>query len=250
MPSAELLHDRTLVPPSRLAGLLAAKRQVTGASLIDLTEAAAGRFSVEQLEAVESGTVMVGDSDLRALAGLYGLDLGVVSPSRARLEVDADEGRLLVGAHAERFSPGEDDRAIMLRYLALVYRLRDAQPGVVIPARVGDLSVLAQVFGTSPEDVQRELEALMLRASPDIRFLHQQHRRRIAIPAIGILVALTVVGGLVLTARHDAATSAAAKAPAASTIRIGTPLVVDRVVDRDPGRATSVDIGAPLVIER
>lgn len=242
MPSAELLHDRTLVPPNRLAGLLAAKRSATGSSLIDLTVESAGRFSVEQLEAVESGTVMVGDSDLRALAGLYGLDLGTVSAGRTRLEVDADEGRLLVGVHAERFTPGDDDRAIMLRYLALVYRLRDAQPGVVIPARVGDLDVLAQVFATTPDDVQRELEALMMRASPDIRFLHQQHRRRIAIPAIGILVALTSVGGLVLSARHEAT--------AASSIRIGAPLVLDRVVDRDPGRATSVDIGTPLVIKR
>ena len=74
-----------------------------------------------------------------------------------------------VAGSQQRFQPGDDDRQIMLRYLALVYRLRDQTPGAVLPARVDDLDILAQVFGTDPDHVQHELESLMVVASREIR---------------------------------------------------------------------------------
>ena len=247
MARAALSPANTLVPPNRLADLLTATRLAAGLALGDIEERAAGRFSVGELQLIESGGLTLADEDLRAIAPLYGVDLGAVAPSRAVLEIDRAEGRLVVADTQQRFLPGDDDRQIMLRYLALVYRLRDQTPGAVLPARVDDLDILAQVFGIDSDLVRHELQSLMIGASREIRSLHRSHRRRVAIPAIGILVALTAAGGLLLTSRGSDASDATSPAvsSAAPRVSIGRPLVIMR--DNAPLGPT-VNIGDPLVL--
>lgn len=238
----------TLVPPNRLAGLLTSTRLAAGLDLRDIEALAAGRFSVGELQLIETGGLTLTDDDLRAVAELYGVDLGAVAPARAVLEIDRAEGRLVVAGSQQRFLPGDDDRQIMLRYLALVYRLRDQTPGAVLPARVDDLDILAQVFGTDPDHVRHELQSLMVGASREIRSLHRSDRRRVAIPALGILVALTAVGGLLLTAGSSGSGPGGSPTPAAAArpiVNIGTPLVIHR--DSVPVGPV-VEIGDALVI--
>ena len=162
MARASLSPATTLVPPNRLAELLTTTRLAAGLALGDIEERAAGRFSVGELQLIETGGLALDDEDLRAVASLYGVDLGAVVPSRAVLEIDRAEGRLVVADTQQRFLPGDDDRQIMLRYLALVYRLRDQTPGLLLPARVDDLDILARVFGTDPDRVSHELQRLMV----------------------------------------------------------------------------------------
>ena len=243
MARASLSPATTLVPPNRLAELLTTTRLAAGLALGDIEERAAGRFSVGELQLIETGGLALDDEDLRAVASLYGVDLGAVVPSRAVLEIDRAEGRLVVADTQQRFLPGDDDRQIMLRYLALVYRLRDQSPGAVLPARVDDLDILAQVFGTDTDLVRHELQSLMIGASREIRSLHRSHLRRVAIPAIGILVALTAAGGLLLTNRSpDAAAATNTARPAA--VNIGQPLVITR---NSPGDLR-VNIGDALIV--
>ena len=249
MARAAVLPATTLVPPNRLAELLVQTRHNANLSLRDVEARAFGRFSVGELQLIETGAMALADDDLRAIARIYHLDLGSVAPSRAVLEIDRSEGRLVVADSRDRFLPGDDDRQIMLRYLALVYRLRNQTPGAILPARVDDLEILAQVFGTSADLVRSELEGLMGGAAREIKALHRTQKRRVAIPAIGILVALTAAGGLLLTSRTPQAT-AAPLAPGTAihrTFDIGTPLVIHR----DDATATpDVSIGEPLVIRR
>lgn len=249
----------TLVPPTRFAGMLSDARLKSGLSLEEICERAGGRYSIGDLRMIESGSMSLSDDALRSLASMYSINLAAVAPSRAILEIDRSEGRLIVGDKSGRFPPTEDDHQIMVRYLALVYKLRETEPGRPIPARNNDLDTLATVFGTTPDEVRRELELLMLKSVPEIRKMHRDLRKRVAIPALGLLVALTAMGGLILAPRGGGIEQKPATKPVASklattgNVNIGSgPLVISRAsVDSKISTMSGVNIGdGPMVIER
>jgi hypothetical protein len=252
MPVASAPVSDLLVPPARLASSLIASRTKQDLTLSDMELRAGGAFSLGELTQIEAGQLALRDPDLRILAGVYGIDLATVAPGRACLIIDRQEGRVALGDSVGNFKPEDDDRKIMLRYLALVYRIRNAQPGTPIPSRDDDLAVLADVFGTTSEQVRTELEKLMLRAAPEIRFQFGTFRNRLVVPALGILVALTAAGGLLLTSNNPV-TAAAKKT------NIGTAVSIERtaVGQTNIGDAVSVErpavghtnIGEALVIE-
>ena len=210
----------TLVPPVRLGALLVQQRNDAGFGIKAMAERSNGAFTATDLELVEQGLVSLADDDMRLVATLYGLDLRELSSQRAMLEIDRDERRVSIGEANEPFRPGADDHEIMLRYLALVYRVRDAKPGQILPARAGDLTVLADVLGTSPEAVRSALEQMMMNSVRELEQRHSMLRRRVIVPAIGALVALTAVGGIILTNRPAIATP--------HRVHIGSALTIDR----------------------
>jgi transcriptional regulator with XRE-family HTH domain len=237
-----------LVPPRRFGELLVTRRQELGRTSADLEAAALGRFSAGDLRQFESGLAAPTDEQLRHLAVIYGLDLSSITPQRAVLELDLREGIVSIGDEAERFRPTDDDREILLRYLAIVYRMRAINPGVSIPARVDDLATLAQIFSTTTTDIHAILDSLMLQERSEIRRRHQELRRRLVVPALGVLVALTSIGGLVLV-RHSDATAKATALPvpsAAIAVQIGDALTITRGAGDGVGYA----IGDAIVIER
>ncbi len=192
-----------------------------------------GRFSVGDLRLLESGTVAVSDDDIEAAATLYGIDLTQSTRGPAELVIDRSEGLLAIGQQERQFTPDDDDRDIMVRYLSLVYRLRNSSPGQILPARTGDLEVLAQVFSSSPEQVRLALEDLMLHHASDLRERHALLKRRFAIPTIGVLVALTAAGGLLLTSRAHQTPTSTTKSTATSSIEIGTAMTIERTASGD-----------------
>lgn len=237
MPVVSAPVSDLLVPPARLAASLIASRERQKLSLSDMELRAGGAFSLGELTQIEAGRLALRDPDLRVLAQAYGIDLSTVVPCRASLIIDRHEGRVALGDSVGTFKPQDDDRKIMLRYLALVYRIRNTPPGKTIASRDDDLTVLAAVFGTTSEQVRTELEQLMSLAAPEIRFQYGTFRNRLVIPALGILVALTAAGGLLLTS--NVPVTAAAK-PA----NIGTALTVER------SAAGETNIGEAVTIQR
>jgi hypothetical protein len=225
----DLASTPTLVPPVRLSSLLMHARVESNLSFEGMEAKAGGRFSVGDLRLLESGTVAVSDEDIEAAAALYGLDLTQSTRGPAELVIDRSEGLLAIGKQERTFTPGVDDHEIMVRYLSLVYRLRNSSPGQILPARTGDLDVLAQVFSSTPEQVRLALEDLMLHHASDLRERHSILKRRFAIPAIGVLVALTAAGGLLLTSRtHDPAGTSAKPTVATASVEIGTAMTIER----------------------
>jgi hypothetical protein len=224
----DLATSSTLVPPARLGTMLAQARAASHLSLPDLVARSQGHFSVGDLELLERGAVAVVDQDVEAAAALYGVDLSQSTRGHAELIIDRSEGKLAIGESTGRFAPNDDDRDVMIRYLSLVYRLRNSAPGQILPARNGDLEVLAQVFSSTPEQVRLALEDLMLHHAPALRETHSILRRRIAIPAIGVLVALTAVGGLVLMSRPEPAQP---KPVVGQSVEIGTAMTIERTAD-------------------
>ena len=181
------------------------------------------------LRQIEAGSVTLSDTELRTIAQIYNVDLGTVAPGRSRLEIDRSEGLLIVGGSSKRFLPDDDDRKIMLRYLSLVYKMRDTKPGKPLGPRDNDLVLLAEVFGCSVFDVRDQFDHLTTTAIREIQSLHGSLGWRKILPGLGVLVAITAVGGLLLTQQPTSAPVQPAKAAIVRThIAIGEPLVITR----------------------
>lgn len=241
-----------LVPPRRLGELLGRRRSEMGQSVAEIEHRSLGRFSAGDLALFEAGEASPTDEQLRHLADMYGLDLSAITPQRAFLELDLSEGLVSIGGEEERFDPDQDDREILLRYLAIVYRMRAINPGVVVPARNDDLATLALVFSTTPSEMRAKLESLMLGERAELRHRHSELKRRIVVPGLGVLVALTTVGGLLLV-RHGAGAALPLQSTTSPTnnasVEIGSALTVERAL-ADTADASDVEIGPAQVIER
>jgi transcriptional regulator with XRE-family HTH domain len=252
MPVATAQTSDLLVPPARLATFLTQARAEQQLSISDIELRAKGAFSQGELRQLEAGELALRDPDLRLLASAYGIDWSTIVPTRAALVIDRNEGLVSLGESVGQFKPQDDDRKIMLRYLALVYRIRNAQPGKLIASRDDDLEVLATVFGATPAEIRIQLEQLMLVAAPQIRFQHGMFRNRVIIPALGVLVALTAAGGLVLTSGGSSSITSAANIGSAITIeRSSAKTVASTVVaNAQAPVGGETNIGSALTIER
>ena len=241
----------TLVPPARLASLLIEARTSSGRELNDIELAGEGRFSMGDLRQIEAGSVTLSDNELRTIARIYNVDLSTVAPGRSVLEIDRSEGLLIVGENSKRFLPDDDDRKIMLRYLALVYKMRDTKPGAPLGPRDNDLAVLAEVFGCSVVDVRNQFDHLTTTAVREIQSFHGSLGWRKILPGIGVLVAITAIGGLLLTQQHNSAPVQPSPTPVVTAhIAIGQPLVIGRVSANTPavGTAEGIHIGDPVTV--
>jgi hypothetical protein len=248
MSSRSLSTLDALVPPASLASVLIAARAQQHRSLDDLEIASGGRFSVADLHQIEAGVVTLGDSALRAIARLYRIDLSTITPGRSKLIIDRNEGRILIGDTKGKFMPDDDDQKILLRYLSLVYKMRETKPGVVLGPRDADLEVLASVFGCTTNSVRDELLRLMRTATPELRGMYGSLRWRVALPALGVLVAITAVGGLILSRQADEAGAVGLTAASAqSEVRIGDAVVLE--ADPSMHRSTTVNIGDAISLD-
>jgi transcriptional regulator with XRE-family HTH domain len=210
-------RDVSLVPPYRLGRMLAEARQRKGLSLLDVERVSYGKFSVEALTVIEAGAWMVNDGVLQELSQLYGIELAGVVPQRSELVVDVDEGRLAIGRKGKHFAPNASPRQVLLRYLALISALRD-MAGSALPLREEDLRTLGHALSIGPGHVRRELDHLMVSSPKELEHLSHSLARRLAVPALGFVVAVTAAGGLLLVKQHNDTTGA----PAARTAHVST----------------------------
>jgi hypothetical protein len=152
------------------------------------------------------------------------------------------------GDRSARFDPPAEEPAdvtpeVLTQYLSLVYAMRDIEPGTPIPLRDLDIEVLCQALDQGAFDIERELHALMAETAPLARRTRSL-RRRLVVPAAGVLVAATAIGTLVFVQRQDDTT-----APA-STPAVSPPATTDvfEPVPVAPGEL-SVEV-PPIVYER
>jgi transcriptional regulator with XRE-family HTH domain len=210
-----------LVPPRRLGRLLAEARLERGLTVADVSAAIGGALDEVELLEVETGRRAIGDQDLTTLAELYGLETSSMIPSRSRLVIDLDEGVIDAdGTTAEL--PTEDGPSreqVLSKYLALVYSMRGQEPGTSLTLRLGDLDVLAEALGGDRRSIEDELVSLMVARPEPVRKRFRLLRGRTVVPVVGVLVASTTAGALVLT---DAAESSAAPSGTTATDRGAT----------------------------
>ncbi|MEM8704857.1 MAG: helix-turn-helix domain-containing protein [Actinomycetota bacterium] len=236
----------TLVPPRRLGGLLRQTRVAAGMELQDLATDAG--LTVVDLDDIEHGRRLIDDDLLARLAALYGIERAGLLPERAQLVIDLDEGRVAIDDR-DASVPGELDGAdaILARYLALVYHLRELPLGTKIGLRDADVDVLAAALGMTSPEVEVRLFALM--ADEDTVARDQQRiRRRLLLPLVGVVIAAVSSGVLLLVADADDGDQngpVATESTAVSTNAIVTDIGVGGAVEVNPAVAT--ELGNPAV---
>lgn len=172
----------------------------------------------------------------RSAPALAATDTKVRAP-RDTLIIDLDAGTVAAGPWSTTFSanrPEPDE--VLARYLALVYEMRQLEPGTTIPLRSLDVSVLSQALSMPPVDIENRLVVLMKPGNRQLAALRKLLKNRVALTA-AVAVAATAVGLLVLIPGGDAAP----QTPAGSETDNGVEVAPEPV---EP------EIGEGLTIER
>ncbi|MFN0090584.1 MAG: hypothetical protein ACKVWR_10015 [Acidimicrobiales bacterium] len=199
--AAQSLDSVSLTPPRRLGRLLAERRRAQGATLKELARRAEGRTTAAELALAEQGVCPLTDAEVRFLAELYGVGVDEEAlrqvSQRPRLVLDYDERH---GERVAAFTRRPSPEQVLARYLHIVCSMRGAAPGGSVSIRRDDVMMLAAGLGEPEEEVERLLLELM--ASP-AALAEAGYEERPAVPGIGILVAVTARGALVLEPAGD-----------------------------------------------
>ncbi|MFQ5556106.1 MAG: helix-turn-helix domain-containing protein [Acidimicrobiales bacterium] len=235
-----------LVPPRRLGSLLRGARRAAGIELGELA-ARSGPLSEVELDDLEHGRRLLDDHELAHVVALYGVDDTVLVPERSRLVIDLDEGRMVVARDDIAIEPMSDSDAVLARYLALVYHLRGLPMGTPIGIRDLDVGVLASALELDPADVERRLDRLLTEGTT-LRTTGESLRRRLLLPLVGVVVAATAIGVLVLVRDDDPAP--AGRGEPTGAVDTGEQVEPAGITPSgaDLGRPP-VDVGTPAVVE-
>lgn len=234
------LSAELLLPPKRLGTLLAEARLSHGYTLAEATEALGNDWDPIELLEVETGRKPLLDPDLAVLTQLYGITTSKLIPDRSRLVIDLDEGVLSVGAHQVALNADAHQRDVLARYLAMVYTMRELPPGREITLRNPDLDVLGAALRRPADEVEAQLRELMVDSSAIVAPRMRRLRGRLLVPAIGLVVAATTAGVLLLVKDSDASPgtddgAASADGSSSTPTEIGDAVVQERLADGTPG---------------
>ena len=186
---------KTAVPPNRLGQLLAEARLARGADLQDL--ATRSNFTVGELSDLEAGHRLLDDDLIGRVTTLYEIDCGLIVPQRSELVIDLDDQLLTVASEALPLDSKSRDH-VLERYLSLVYLLRNNPPGSQVTLRDQDLNVLAASLAERRELIEEQLLLAMRPDNEAVEGLFGWFRKRLWVPAAGVLVGATSIGALVL----------------------------------------------------
>lgn len=185
-----------LVPHRRLGAMLAQRREMHGYQLSDMARRSMGQFSVADLEAIEAGSVTLDDARIEALSLIYEFNSMPPSAQRSRLII-ADDEDLPTSLSPEDF----DDElvlSVLQRYVALLYLMRNKPVGEVLQVRGDDAAMLGHAFNRTQTDILELLENIMENDTDVLDTQAERMRRRLVVPAAGLLVGPTPLGMLVL----------------------------------------------------
>ncbi len=229
------LSAELLLPPKRLGTLLAEARLAQGYTLAEAADVLGEDWDPIELLEVETGRKPLLDQDLAMLTDLYGIATAKLIPERSRLVIDLDEGVLAVGAHQVALDAAAHQRDVLARYLAMVYAMREIPPGREITLRTPDMDVLGAALRRPADEVEAQLLELMVESVAVVEPRMRRLRGRLLIPAIGLVVAATTAGVLLLVNDSDATPSSDTTAAATTPVEIGDAVVQDRLPDGTPG---------------
>lgn len=185
-----------LVPHRRLGAMLAQRREMHGYELSDMARRSMGQFSVADLEAIEAGTVDLDDAKIEALSLIYEFNSMPPSAQRSRLII-ADDEDLPTTLSPEDFTE-ELVLSVLQRYIALLYLMRSKPVGEMLQVRADDAEMLGRAFNRTDSDIVALLERVMVHDTEIVEMHAERMRRRLVVPAAGLLVGPTPVGMLVL----------------------------------------------------
>jgi len=234
-------ESATLVPPRRLGSLLREARVDKGLELEDIA-ARHPEFTVVDIDDLELGRRTLSDAQLKEVMAAYGLDQASLVPTRSKLVIDLDEGRMAVEESEVSTDGLSGPDEILARYLAFVYHLRNMPVGSPIPLRDVDLEVLSTALEIETIDIEERLKRLMSDEEA-ITKSQQRFRGRMLLPLAGVVLAACSAGVLVFVASSN---EAAQPSATGTQTDVSTPAVAAPAVVTDIGTGGAIAIAASV----
>ena len=186
---AILLDD--LAPP-RLGTLLRGARRDRGLTRREVADRVGTTPS--DMRRFERGDTPVPPHLVAEFAECYGQALTAQLATRAPIQVDAH--RVVVGEEVATFESTDGDE-VLGKYVALVARLRQSQPGEPIALRTDDLVALSNAIGRSTDDVEARIVEVLGCTPREAHSLHAEMlRRKLVLPVAGLVAGLAIVTGV------------------------------------------------------
>jgi transcriptional regulator with XRE-family HTH domain len=201
-----LLDD--LAPP-RLGTLLHGARRARGLTRRDVAHRVGTTAS--NLRRYERGDVPVPPSLIASLAECYGEALSDQLATRAPIEVEPD--RVVVGNEVATLDSADGDE-VLGKYIELVARVRQSQPGEPIALRADDLVALSNAIGRDTDDVEARIVEVLGCTPREAQSLHAEMlRRKLVLPVAGLVAGLAIVTGVGVANASNSPTAPSAPNP-------------------------------------
>ena len=173
---------------------------------------------------LEHGRRDLDEATLDTLVRICGVEDAGLVPKRSQLVIDLDDGRIAVNHTDLDVDPLSGPDAVLARYLALVYRLRDLPVGSKLHLRDVDIDVLSTALARQSDDVESRLLQLIADES-DVAQDQKRIRRQLLMPLVGVVIAATAVGTLVLAAEQNDAMPPPPPVATQTEVDIATPAI-------------------------
>ena len=195
----------TGVPVARVGWLIAQARNNAALSERELAKHAGVRTRV--VRRWESARQVPNDREVSAVASACGLDLDELLPPRDVIEFDAAARYMRVGSASVSMTEVHNE-AVLATYVSLVREQRNLKLGEVFTFRQQDLDALCDALDLEDADLEdRLVRATGLDAEQAADIHRKLMRRRLALPAVGLLAGSSI--GLARAADHGGAATPA-----------------------------------------
>jgi transcriptional regulator with XRE-family HTH domain len=215
---ALLLDD--LAPP-RLGSLLRGARRDRGLSRREVAERVGTTPS--DLRRFERGDTPVPPDLVAEFAECYGQALTAQLATRAPIHVDTQ--RVVVGDEVATLDSIDGDE-VLGKYVELVSRLRQSQPGEPLALRADDLVALSNAIGRGTHDVEARIVKVLGCTPREAHSLHAEMlRRKLVLPVAGLVAGLAIVAGVGVA--NASSSSSVPNVPADTAVHQTVPLSHD-----------------------
>jgi len=214
---AILLDD--LAPP-RLGTLLRGARRARGLSRREVADRVGTTQS--DLRRFERGDTPVPPHLVAEFAECYGQALTAQLATRAPIQVDRQ--RMVVGAEVATLESDDGDE-VLGKYVGLVARLRQSQPGEPIALRTDDLVALSNAIGRNTDDVEARIVEVLGCTPREAHSLHAEMlRRKLVLPVAGLVAGLAIVTSVGVASASNRPSAPTTVAPTDTAVQQTVPV--------------------------
>jgi transcriptional regulator with XRE-family HTH domain len=182
------------MPAARVGWLVARARAVAGIGERDLASSVG--VPVRTVRRWERGDLVPSDDEVEGIASACGARLTELLPRRAVVSYDPSTGIMQIGDQAVAIPVTSlDNDTVLAAFVALVRRVRGLRLDQDVKVRQEDLDALGEVLDVDDEELEERLMRIIgMSRSQAAAVRAQLLRKRLAVPMVGMLASLSLLG--------------------------------------------------------
>jgi transcriptional regulator with XRE-family HTH domain len=182
------------MPAARVGWLVARARAVAGITDRDLASSLG--LPLRAVRRWERGDVVPTDDEVEAIAAACGTRLTELLPRRASVSYDPATGIMRMGDQAVALAANMvDNDTVLGAYIGMVRRQRGLRPDQDVKVRQEDLEALGEALDLDDEELEERLVRVIGMSRTQAAAVRAQLlRRRLAVPMVGMLAGLSLLG--------------------------------------------------------